>query len=297
MYNSGLPGKLISGVHAAVGTPRDEHGRLDEPAFRTTLQYLMGHGVTGFAINGATGEYCLTTPAELTRLVAITRELTAGRASVLCGIGSAGIHGCLENAAIAVQGGVTALLLPMPHFFPYAQTDLEAFCIAVAQNLAQHTEAAVLLYNLPFTSALEPHTVQTLLETCPNIIGIKDSSGSLDILRHLTRTVPSACRIVGSDGVLQQALIEGVCDGVISGVASVLPRLILTLYREGSASAAASLQQFIHALSPFPTPWGLKLTGEYAGIMPASFSQPLSPERRVQAEALKAWFLAWRESL
>ena len=294
-----MSGKLIGGVYAAAGTPRDARGRLDEEAFAVSLEYLMRRGIRGFAINGATGEYCLTTPEELARMVSVAFEVTRNRAAVICGIGSAGIQGCLDNARIAMKAGATTLLLPMPHFFPYAQTDLEAFCRAVAEN----TEAPILLYNLPFSSPLESRTVQTLLDDCPNIVGIKDSSGSLEILRWLSRARPRACRIVGSDGVLGEALLERCCDGVISGVASVLPELVLSLYGEAAtpngehfAEEAAALSEYIGAIGSFPVPWGLKFTGEILGIVPASFSQPLSSERQAQAETLKKWLLARQEA-
>lgn len=293
-----MPEKLIGGVYAAVGTPRDAKGALDEPALCRSLEYLMRKGIRGFAINGATGEYCLTSREELGRIAAVALEVTLGKAKVICGIGSAGIRGCLANAETALEAGIEALLLPMPHFFPYAQPDLEAFCLEAAARI----DAPLLLYNLPFSSPLEPATVETLLVDRPNIAGIKDSSGSLNILRALTLTRPGACRIVGSDGVLQSALKEACCDGVISGVASVLPELILSLYAAtpGSGSFADSgsaLDEYIEAISPFPVPWGLKFTGEFLGIGPASFSQPLSAKRRAQAETLKKWLLTRREAV
>jgi 4-hydroxy-tetrahydrodipicolinate synthase len=294
-----MSGGLVSGVRAAIGIPRDEAGQLDEPSLRSSIEFLMGRGIRGFAINGATGEYCLTTPAELMRVVAATAEVTQGHADFICGIGSAGISGCLENARIAARGGARALLLPMPHFFSYEQTDLDAFCRAVAQR----AEAPILLYNLPFNSPLMPETVRALIEDCPNIIGIKDSIGNVEILRALTLARVDACRIVGSDGILEQALRERICDGVISGVASVLPQLILSIYRHAAEpnseefqDVAVLLKEFIDALEPYPVPWGLKLIGEFAGIVPAGFSQPLSPQRRVQAEELKQWFSAWQAS-
>ena len=58
-------GKLVQGVYAAAATPRHEDGTLDEAAFRGQLEFLMQRGIQGFAINGATGEFCLTTPEEL----------------------------------------------------------------------------------------------------------------------------------------------------------------------------------------------------------------------------------------
>ena len=91
----------------------------------------------------------------------------------------------------------------------------------------------MLLYNLPqFTSGLSKETVRRLILEVPNIIGIKDSSGSLDILSDLTAHNVETCRIVGNDSALALALTQRVCDGVVSGVACALPETIQALYAE-----------------------------------------------------------------
>lgn len=296
MIHTGLR-KQVSGVYAAVLTPRDAHGKIDEAGFGAILRFLLDKQIRGFAINGATGEYCLTSADELRRLLAIAQEVCDGRARILCGVGSADLQDTLERCAIAAEQCVQGLLLPMPYFFPYSQDDLQAFSLAVAERV----ELPILLYNLPFTSLFEASTVQAILARCPNVIGIKDSSGSLEILSSLA---PSACRIVGSDGVLAQALREHVCDGVISGVACVLPELIQSLFEHGGspespefAEAAERLDEFIAHIEQLPVPWGLKWIAEARGVVDARFAQPLSASRRAEGESTKRWLRAWLEGL
>lgn len=291
--------KPAGGVFAAVGTPRDTEGKLDLSSFRSSLEFLMDKGIQGFAVNGATGEYCLTTPQELKAIVAAAVTITQGRARLVFGIGSAGIHGCLENARIAVGEGAQAALLAMPHFFPYAQTDLDAFC----REVEKRVEIPILLYNLPFSSRLELGTAIGLMETCPGIVGIKDSSGSLEILTAMTDRGTDALRLVGSDGVLAEALEGNYCDGVISGVAGVAPVLIQSVWNHAASGrtsdfqeASRILREFIDAISPFPVPWGLKLISEFAGIAPAGFSQPIAEDRKPQIEKLREWWFAWHEA-
>jgi 4-hydroxy-tetrahydrodipicolinate synthase len=289
--------KLITGVSAAVGTPRRPDGSLDETAFRNTLQFLMDRGIQGFAINGATGEFCLSAKDELRAMLAVAAEVTQGRAQYICGIGAAGIQAAIENGFIAIEGGANGLLLPMPYFFRYSQTDLEAFCRRTAEELP----APILLYNLPqFASGLEPETVRRLVREVPNVVGIKDSSGSLDILRALSEPGMEACRIVGNDGALVPAMREAVCDGVVSGVASVLPELILSIYGNGRISdseafrqSQKALDEFITAIDALPVPWGLKWIGEVRGIAAATFAQPVSKDRASQGTALQEWFRHW----
>jgi len=290
--------KEVFGVYAAVLTPRHADDSVDVPALRKLIAFLMEQGISTFAMNGATGEFCLTTPEQLRLILTTVKDASKGKAQILCGVGAAGSTGAIELAAIAESEGVKALLLPMPYFFPYQQEDLDAFCRAVASS----TSLPVMLYNLPqFTSGLSKETVRALITEVPNIIGIKDSSGSLEILGDLTAHGVDACRIVGNDSALAPAMLEGVCDGVVSGVACALPEVILALYAQagntGSAefkTASLLLDEFIEQLNPFPTPWGLKWIAEARGVITAAFAQPVTAHRVAQSKAMAAWFAAWQ---
>jgi 4-hydroxy-tetrahydrodipicolinate synthase len=182
----------------------------------------------------------------------------------------------------------------MPYFFPYKQDDLEQF----SRSVAAAVSVPVMLYNLPqFTTGLKKETVRTLITDVPNIIGIKDSSGSLEILSHLTEHKVDACRIVGDDAALAAALRADVCDGVVSGVACVAPELIRALFDNRSAGAEQALNELIAQLRHFPTPWGLKFIAQARSILKATFPVPLSPERKVQGERMEQWFSPWFEGV
>jgi 4-hydroxy-tetrahydrodipicolinate synthase len=282
--------KLVRGVSAAVLTPRLADGSVDAPSLRKLLEFLLSKGISSFALNGATGEFCVTTPGQLRTLLSAAKEVAGGSAEFLCGVGAADTQGSIAFAQIAQDAGVKALLLPMPYFFPYQQDDLEQFSRSVAGSVS----LPVMLYNLPqFTSGLRKETVHTLIAEVPNIIGIKDSSGSLEILSHLSEHKVDACRIVGDDAALSAALHAGVCDGVVSGVACVAPELILALYEKRSTAAEQALLELIAQLRGFPTPWGLKWIAQARGILQASFPLPLSPARKTQGEQLEQWFPTW----
>ena len=272
--------------------PRFSDGALNETGFRAILEFLAVKNITRMVVNGATGEYCLTTPRNLARLLAICRDVLPNGTELLCGIGAPALPGCLELGRIALDAGAGTLLLPMPYFFPYSQDDLESFCTTVAANLA----APILLYNLPaFTTPLELCTVHKLIASVANIIGIKDSSGSLSILRGLAGS--DATRLVGDDSVLVAALAEQIAEGVVSGVAGVVPELITFLYdRRDSpdySRGAALLAELIQHLSVLPVPWGLKLIAECRGLAEATFLQPLSSTRAAQALEFRGWFSPW----
>lgn len=284
---------LIRGVYAALLTPRHLDSSIDEASFARLLEFLLERGITGFALNGATGEFCLNTPQHLRALFSVIHRV-AGDANIVCGIGAAGTAGTMELARIAAGEGARAALLPMPYFFPYKQQDLEAFVHSVAAS----AELPILLYNLPdFTTGLDAETAYRIIRDTPNVIGIKESGQSLDTLRQLTEQNISSCRMVGNDGLLLDALREDVCDGVVSGIACVLPELILAIFGERIRSEGARLlelggvlNEVRRQLAQFPTPWALKWLAEARGISKASFSQPASEARLWQGAELMAWY-------
>jgi 4-hydroxy-tetrahydrodipicolinate synthase len=286
----------LAGVYAALLTPREINGQLDIPSFHHQVVSLNKTNLSGYAINGATGEFTLSSGQELERLLNETRNV-APSAQILCGIGAGDVRGTVHLGKIAATAGATAALLPMPGFFPYRQDDLYAF----ASVIAHEVELPVLLYNLPqFTSALHVETVLTLLSEHPNIVGIKDSSGSLDIVRAITKAGLTHARLIGNDAALANALDENLCDGVVSGVACTLPELMTTLFAahsdlNKSVNLRKLLDEFIEHLGTLPTPWGLKVTSAARGYTHETYPLPLSGTRKNEIENLHTWFVNWYE--
>lgn len=287
----------IHGIHAALLTPRNLHGHLDQGELERQLGFLLESGIRGFALNGATGEFCITSQEDLKRCLLTASSVLPAGSTLLCGIGAASLEEALALGRIAIEHHAAGLLLPMPYFFRYSQDDLEAFVQAVAQKLP----APILLYNLPqFSTGLEAETVISLIRGHSNVIGIKDSSGSLSILRALTDARVSASRIVGNDGVLAAAITDGLCDGVVSGVACALPEIIQMFFAAQPGSDAFKqtermLAELLAKLDDLPVPWGLKVIAEARNIVRASYHLPVAPHRAQQIQEIRAWLPSWLE--
>lgn len=286
----------FSGVYAALLSPRRADGTVDFDALRHQLDLPARQALSGYALNGATGEFTCATPDELAQTLKIARAAVP-QMQLLAGIGAGDVQGAVLRGRIAKDEGADAVLLSMPSFFPYRQDDLRSFCMAVADAVP----LPVLLYNLPqFTSGLEPETVLSLLREHDNIAGIKDSSGSLDIVRAMTVEKVAGARIIGNDSALCPALEQCLCDAVVSGVACTLPELMTRIFAASPSSEEfrqdhALLKEFIEHLGTLPTPWGLKVTSEVRGFTTASYPFPLSSARASEAAELKAWFAGWVE--
>ncbi|MBI4889355.1 MAG: dihydrodipicolinate synthase family protein [Acidobacteria bacterium] len=290
--------KPIGGVISAALLPRGSQGRVLWDNFADSLLFLKKQGVAGICVNGATGEYAGATAEERRFTVHVARQVMGSEGLVVSGAGACALHDAICLAKDAETEGVDAHLVPAPHFFPYSQDDLGEFY----RQFAAAVEKPVLLYNLAsFTTGIDKPLAAELVRGVEKIAGIKDSSGRVDILEELTVGGPAECvRFVGNDAVFAECLSKGWCNGSISGVACVLPELILGLWEartdpKGSAFENANrlLDEFIAQLGAWPVPWGLKLVAECRNLSPLSLPLPLSPARQAAAQGFRQWFEPW----
>jgi 4-hydroxy-tetrahydrodipicolinate synthase len=288
----------LRGALAALVTPIDDLGRPDLDAFDQVIDFIAERGMDGVVIGGATGEYAHFDIDDRLQMAAHAVKRFDGRLKVLTSVGTSSIHSTLELAGEAAQQGSDALLLPMPYFFRYEQEDLSAFC----EHVCGSVHAPFLLYNLPgFTNPLEVDTAVELLNTLPNLIGMKDSSGQKSHLAPLAdaKRAHDFSLFVGDDSLLLSAAQAG-WDGVISGIACFAPELIKAVYQshhEGRAQEAARLQamldEIIDWVVPLPIPWVVRVGLEARGIPNGPMHLPLSPRRATQMSDFREWFCRW----
>jgi 4-hydroxy-tetrahydrodipicolinate synthase len=264
------------------------------------VEFLQDRGITSIAVNGATGEYIRSTVEEVQTLIQLVRQRLRSGSTLIVGAGGPDRIAVQRLLRGAKAAGADGVLLPVPSYFPYSQEDIIAFVEGLELGLPTY------LYNLPsFTTPLQPETVLRICQSVPEVIGVKDSSGKLDIVSLLQQHLPSAGRIIGNDGALYAALSQDLCHGVVSGVAGVLPELMLRLFAtandnpqdEIALSCLAALKEFIGWLDRFPVPWGLKMVAEARGLGVAEFSLPLSAERTETKHRFIEWLEQNREAL
>jgi 4-hydroxy-tetrahydrodipicolinate synthase len=287
----------LTGLFAAAVTPRTASGAIDSEAFARILDLLLGAGVDGVCLGGATAEYAHATRQEREALITQAAGRVGARA-LLVGIGAASPADVVTLGLASFAAGARAVLLSMPLFFRYAQEDLAAFC----RETAGAVGGPVLLYDLPdFTTPLATETVLELLSEESSIVGIKDSSGQRDRIATLAEARGSRPwrLIVGDDNALPDALAAG-WDGAISGCAGLCPELLVALTRAARkrdqaavTSLNALLRELISHMSTFPTPWGIRLGLNARGIDVGPPPLPVAPSRVPQMREYAAWLPGW----
>ncbi len=288
--------KPIAGPLAALLTPRTDSGGIDFEALERNAAYALSRGVRGVVPCGGTGEYFDLPPEQRKQAVERLAAAAPGKGLLIAGIGAASVDESIDLGRHALQAGADAVLLPAPYFYRYEGRDLDGFY----RQAARAIEGPLLIYNLAaFVSPIPAGVVLDLLETEDNIVGVKDSSGSLELLAELTRRGElAAARVLGHDGALAAALRAGAIDAVISGPASVIPEAAAALFESAGDPprfdrAAALYAEFVERNERLPYPWGIKRIAQWRGLFQARLPFEASPERRRELREFQLWFEAW----
>lgn len=285
----------MRGIFAAAVTPFESGDKINEAALQRHVDALVRAGVDGICVGGSTGEFPRLEIAQRKRLLHVVLEAVQQRASVLAAVGHASLDGTL--ALVAGAFGCSAVLVPPPFYFRYAQPELLSFY----RRVVAATDLPVYVYNIPqFTSEVSVETARALLSrgTCA---GIKDSGGETPMLKALAeiRRNTSFTFFCGNDARLAEALAMG-ADGGVSGVAACVPELLVALYgafRAGEPErvhrAHELLMQLIGRLRSFPTPVGVRLALETRGLAAGPHAVPLASETENLAREYRHWFESW----
>jgi len=172
-------------VHARLGTlltamvtPFTPDGSLDLPAAARLANHLVDAGCDGLVVSGTTGESPTTTDAEKLALLGTVLEAVGDRARVVAGAGTYDTAHSVHLAKACAAEGAHGLLVVTPYYSKPPQSGLIAHFTAVADA----TPLPVLLYDVPPRSVvpIAPETIRALASH-PNIVGVKDAKGALDI--------------------------------------------------------------------------------------------------------------------
>ena len=219
----------LHGVIVPTLTPFQDGGALDVAAVATLVDYLVERGVHGLFAGGTTGEGFLLSLEERRRLAEVTVTAAAGRIPVIIQTGTPTTADTLALTRHAHEAGADAAAILPPYVYHHSSAALLRHYTTVAQSVP---DLPILLYNFPAISnnALTFDLIMEMRSQAPNIVGMKDSSGSLETLVRLkTATDGAFLAFNGGDGQVLMGLAMGL-DGCVSGNANVTPELLVALY-------------------------------------------------------------------
>jgi len=202
-------------------TPFGRDGAVDEAALRSLVEWQVASGIDFLVPAGTTGEASTLTELEWLRVVAVVAETAGGRVPVF--------GGCTHNSTaeavararrLAGVRGVSGVLTANPYYNrPGQEGQYQHF-----RAIAEAVELPVLLYNIPGRTGanLEPATVARLAAV-ENIIGVKESSGSVMQITEVLQSVPKGFKVFAGDDAMALPVIALGGAGLVSVASNALP--------------------------------------------------------------------------
>jgi dihydrodipicolinate synthase/N-acetylneuraminate lyase len=236
----------MRGVFVPLVTPYDTTGGLDLPALQRLVSYLVEAGVHGLFPGGTTGEFPLLTTDERKRVAEVVVARAAGRVPVVVHAGATSTREAIELARHARQIGAQAVAVVAPYFYPLSDDALVAHYVEVCVSVPDYP---VLLYNIPQRTgnAVLPRLAAEIVSRCPNVVGVKDSSGNLSQTIEYCALTPGFQVAQGADGLIVAGLAMGI-ESTVSGNANVFPELVVAVFeawwrgdQDGARKAQARL--------------------------------------------------------
>lgn len=272
---------MFSGSIVAIVTPMQADGAVDYGALDRLIQLHIDNGTDGIVAVGTTGESATLSVEEHIEVVRRVVAKVAKRIPVIAGTGANSTTEAIELTQLSKEAGADACLLVTPYYNKPTQEGLFQHYKTIAAAVA----IPIILYNVPGRTAcdMQPETVARLAGI-PNIVGLKEASGSMERNRQLIALVGSKLTLLsGDDDIAVEATLAGF-KGVISVSANVAPRqvhLAIAAALQGDTDEARKLAEPLTQLhrvlflesNPIPVKWALARLG----LIQDGLRLPLTP--------------------
>jgi len=237
---------VFEGVFTALVTPfRD--GAVDERALHDLVELQVTAGVDGLVPCGSTGEAATLSHAEHSRVVEVVVSAARGRVQVLAGTGSNSTSEAIALTRCAKEAGADGALLISPYYNKPTQEGI----VAHYAEVARQTSFPLFVYNIAARTAsnILPATLGRLAEI-DQVVGVKESCGSLDQMAHVIAAVPDDFAVLSGDDALTLPLLAIGGKGVISTTSNVAPAEVVELVRAFRAGDVERAQAIHYRLLP-----------------------------------------------
>jgi 4-hydroxy-tetrahydrodipicolinate synthase len=283
---------MFTGCGTALVTPFRPDLSLDEAAHRALVNRQIEVGIDFLCPCGTTGESPTLRPEEHRRVVEITVEEARGRVPVLAGAGGYDTREVIERIAELKKAGADGILSVTPYYNKPTQEGLYQHYRALAES----TDLPIVVYSVQPRTAVnvEPATLVRLAEI-PNIVGVKEASGSIGQMAGILARMPESFIVLSGDDVITIPLTALGGRGVISVVANEIPAEFAELTHaalRGDFARARAIQRKYQELMEInfmeTSPGPVKFAMARMGLLEPVYRLPLVPPQPASQKKMES---------
>lgn len=261
----------------ALITPMQENGDVDMDDLASLIHRQDDAG-NGVLILGSTGEGLALGKEDKRKIVETASNLNID-VPLMAGVGGFNLREQIEWIEYCQEFEVDGFLLVTPL---YSKPDLKGQ-VAWFKALLDTAGKPCMVYNVPSRTGVKLHPrVLRELKEHPNLVAVKEASGSITQYQEFRKVAPELAFFSGDDSLTPFFAVAG-CDGLVSVVANVWPKAThryVGWCLEGRGSELLPLWQectdiMFSASNPVPVKVLLK---EKGWIKTATLRPPLTTE-------------------
>ena len=274
------------GVYVAMLTPFDDDGAINEGELRRIVDFQIEGGVDGLFPISSAGEFIHMSREEKVWMMEVMVDQNKGRVKITPGVGSSLPAESIFLAQKAKEIGCDGVVVAPPYFYQLSQENIETYF----ESIADAVDIPNILYNIPLFTQPISYDVVKRLARHENVVGMKDSSGSMVDFIHFIDKIKIAGEdinvLTGREETLFPCLMVG-GKGCMTATAGILPEIMVDLYdawKNQNYAEAKQLQESIllilRTMFSLPFPLGFKYAMELRGFKMGPPKQPLSDAER-----------------
>ena len=252
---------MIQGLWLPLVTPFKD-GAIDFASYARLVDHYIAQGVDALFPLGTTGESPALDDDETDALVEATLAAARGRVPVFVGVGGNATHKVEKVLKRLERHRFAGIVSVCPYYNRPSQDGL----IAHFRRIAAATDRDVLIYNIPYRTAVNLSNDALLeLAEVPNIVGVKDNSGSMaQSLELLARKPAGFSVLTGEDALYLTMLANGADGGILAASHVMTDRFIAVRDRmaandiSGARRAWSALASFVPLLFAEANPMPIK---------------------------------------
>jgi len=284
----------LQGIFPPVTTPFDHNGNIYAAKVEHNVEKWNRTALSGYVVMGSTGESVMLTADEKIAVWELVAKHAAPEKLLIAGTGMESVREtvCLTNRA--AEMGYKAAMVRTPHYYKNLVARASAQALYY-RAVADQSRIPLIIYNWPQATGVDiPVEAVVEISRHPNVVAIKESSGSMEKVMHMLRDVqPGFQVLVGSAPTLWPSLLVG-ASGAILAYANAAPYSVIAIweaYRMREEAAGLDWQNRIgRAAALVTTKYGIPglkyamdLNGYYGGPPRLPLSVP-SPEAKKEIE-------------
>lgn len=213
---------IFRGLGIALITPFTEDGEVDYKALTDLVEYQIDNNADFLCILATTAEAPCLSRDEKDKITKTILEVNRHRVPILKYCGGNNTRGVIDEMRNTDWTGIDGILSICPYYNKPSQEGLYQHFKAIAAE----SPLPLVLYNVPGRTGVNMKAATTvrLAKDCPNIVAIKEASGSLEQVDEILKNKPRNFEVISGDDALTFSMIASGAQGVISVIGNALPK-------------------------------------------------------------------------